>query len=77
MPNFPDSRFMLALQGADEQGVKLNIQAPGNSSQRGNIRTTTTLLAALFGFTGLFFWVYNLRTTLLGLRRRVEARGLV
>jgi heme exporter protein C len=76
-PSFPESRFMLTLQSVDEAGVRLNIQAPGNTSQRGNIRTTTTLFASLFGFTGLFFWVYNLRTTLLALRRRVEAQGLV
>ncbi len=75
-PNFPDSRFMLALQGVDESGVRLNIQAPGNTSQRGNVATRTTLFASLFGFTGLFFWVYHLRTTLLALRRRVDARGL-
>lgn len=75
-PEFPESRFMLALQSADDQSVRLNIQAPGNTSQRGNVRTTTTLLASLLGFTGLFFWVYNLRTTLLRLRRRVELRGL-
>ena len=75
-PEFPESRFMLALQSVDEQGVRLNIQAPGNTSQRGNARTTTTLMASLLGFTGLFFWVYNLRTTLLRLRRRVELQGL-
>lgn len=75
-PEFPESRFMLALQSVDDQGVRLNIQAPGNTSQRGNVRTTTTLLASLLGFTGLFFWVYNLRTTLLRLRRRVELQGL-
>jgi heme exporter protein C len=75
-PSFPESRFMLALQSADDTGVRLNIQAPGNSSQRGNMRTTTTLFASVLGFTGLFFWVYNLRTTLLGLRRRVEVQGL-
>ncbi len=75
-PEFPGSRFMLALQSVDETGVRLNIQAPGNSSQRGNVATRTTLLASLAGFTGLFFWVYNLRTTLLQLRRRVEAQGL-
>lgn len=76
-PEFPESRFMLALQSVDQNGVRLNIQAPGNSSQRGNVATTTTLLASLAGFTGLFWWVYNLRRTLLDLRRRVEARELV
>jgi heme exporter protein C len=76
-PTFPESRFMLALQSVDDQSVRLNIQAPGNSSQRGNLRTTSTLLASLLGFTGLFFWVYHLRATLLRLRRRVELQGLV
>lgn len=75
-PNFPGSRFMLALQRVEGDNVSLNIQAPGNSNQRGNVATTTTLLASLLGFTGLFFWVYSLRQTLLSLRRRVEARGI-
>lgn len=73
-PNFPGSRFMLALQGVDDNGLRLNIQAPGNSSQRGSVRTTTTLFASLIGFTGLFWWLYNLRQTLLGLSRRIEMR---
>ena len=75
-PEFPGSRFMLALQSADESGARLNIQAPGNSSQRSNARTQTTLLASVVGFTGLFFWIYNLRAALLGLRRRIELQGL-
>jgi heme exporter protein C len=75
-PEFRGSRFMLAIQGVTDNGVRLNIQAPGNTSQR-NVITTGTLMASLLGFTGLFIWVYSLRTTLLGLRRRVEARGLV
>jgi len=73
-PNFPGSRFMLALQGIEGDAVRLNIQAPGNTSQRDNVRTTVTLLASLLGFTGLFWWLYNLRRTLLGLRRRLEMR---
>lgn len=76
-PAFPNSRFMLTIQSVDQDRVRLNIQAPGNTSQRSNARTTITLLASLLGFTGLFFWVYNLRTALLRLRRRAEARGLV
>lgn len=75
-PNFPGSRFMLALQRVAGDTVSLNIQAPGNSSQRSNVATTTTLLASVVGFTGLFFWVYSLRRALLGLRRRVEAQGI-
>lgn len=73
-PNFPGSRFMLALQGLEGDAVRLNIQAPGNSSQRDNVRTTVTLLASLLGFTGLFWWLYNLRRTLLGMRRQLDMR---
>ncbi len=50
----------------------LNIQAPGNQSQLGNVATRTTFLASLLGFTGLFWWVYRLRVDLLGLRRRLQ-----
>lgn len=74
-PEFAGSRFMLAIQGVTDEGVRLNIQAPGNTSQR-NLTTTSTLLASLLGFTGLFYWVYTLRRTVLGLRRRIDAQGL-
>lgn len=74
-PAFEGSRFMLAIQEVSDQGVRLNIQAPGNTSQR-NATTTLTLLASLLGFTGLFVWIYALRSTLLGLQRRIEAQGL-
>ncbi|WP_029215287.1 cytochrome c biogenesis protein [Kallotenue papyrolyticum] len=73
-PAFEGSRFMLAIQGVSDQGVRLNIQAPGNTSQR-NATTTLTLLASLLGFTGLFVWIYALRSTLLSLQRRIEAQG--
>jgi heme exporter protein C len=77
MPNFPDSRFMLVVQGVSSDGtLLLNIQAPGNQSQLGNVATRTTFLASLLGFTGLFWWVYRLRVDLLGLRRRLQAEGL-
>jgi len=75
-PTFPNSRFMLALQSLEGDSVRLNIQAPGNSRQR-NVATTTTLFASLAGFTGLFFWTYSLRTSLLSLSRQVEAREFV
>lgn len=75
-PNFPESRWMLALQAVDGDAVRLNIQAPGNQSQLNNVATTTTLFASLIGFTGLFFWIYNIKTALLDLRRRVEAQGI-
>jgi heme exporter protein C len=75
-PNFPGSRWMLALQAVDGDSVRLNILPPGNQSQLSNVATTTTLFASLIGFTGLFFWIYNVKTALLDLRRRAEARGI-
>jgi heme exporter protein C len=75
-PNFPESRWMLALEHFDGNNVRLNIQPPGNESQLGNVATRTTLFASLFGFTGLFFWLYSIRSMLLGLQRRAEAQGI-
>jgi heme exporter protein C len=76
-PAFPESRFMLAIQDVSEDGsVLLNIQAPGNQSQLGNVATRTTFLASLVGFTGLFWWVYRLRVQILGLRRRLVMEGM-
>ena len=76
MPEFPESRFMLAVQRVNADGtLLLNIQAPGNQSQLGNVATRTTLFASLLGFTGLFWWVYRLRVDVLGLRRKLLAEG--
>ncbi|HZG67215.1 MAG TPA: cytochrome c biogenesis protein CcsA [Herpetosiphonaceae bacterium] len=77
-PAFPESRFMLAIQQVNADGtVLLNIQAPGNQSQLGNVATRTTFFASLLGFTGLFWWVYRLRVDILGLRRRLATEGMV
>jgi heme exporter protein C len=75
-PEFPESRFMLVVERVDADGtLSLNIQAPGNESQLGNVATQTTFFASLLGFTGLFWWVYRLRVDVLGLRRRLLAEG--
>jgi heme exporter protein C len=75
-PEFPGSRFMLAIQGVNPDGsLLLNIQSPGNQSQLGNVATRTTFLASLVGFTGLFWWVFRLRADALGLGRRVIEEG--
>ncbi len=75
-PEFPGSRFMLAIQSVNPDGsLLLNIQSPGNQSQLGNVATRTTFLASLLGFTGLFWWVYRLRVDVLGLRRRMQQEG--
>jgi len=76
MPALPKSRFMLVVQELNPDGsVLLNMQAPGNQSQLGNVATRTTFLASLLGFTGLFWWVFRLRATILGLRRQVFVEG--
>ena len=75
-PEFPESRFMLVVVRVNADGkLLLNIQAPGNESQLGNVATRTTFFASLLGFTGLFWWVYRLRVDVLGLRRRLLAEG--
>lgn len=76
-PEFPESRFMLAIQEVNADGsVRLNIESPGNQSQLGNVATRTTFFASLLGFTGLFWWVYRLRVDILGLRRRLVMEGI-
>lgn len=77
-PEFPGSRFMLAIQSVNPDGsLLLNIQSPGNQSQLGNVATRTTFFASLLGFTGLFWWIYRLRVDILGLRRRLQEEGWV
>ncbi len=72
MPEFPNSRFMLVVQEVRPDGtLLLNIRAPGNESQLGNVATRTTFLASMLGFTFLFWWVYRLRVETLTLRRRL------
>jgi heme exporter protein C len=74
-PNFIDSRFMLSLESVAGDQARLNIVPPANSGQVNNTATRTTLIASVLGFTGLFFWVYAVRSRLLGLRRRIEVWG--
>ncbi|CAA9255569.1 MAG: Cytochrome c-type biogenesis protein CcmC, putative heme lyase for CcmE [uncultured Chloroflexia bacterium] len=72
MPTFPNSRFMMVVQEVRPDGtLLLNIRAPGNESQLGNVATRTTFFASLLGFTFLFWWVYRLRVDTLTLRRRL------
>ncbi|MBX0327077.1 cytochrome c biogenesis protein CcsA [Oscillochloris sp. ZM17-4] len=79
-PNFPGLRFSLVVEGVDmtTNSVRLNIEAPG-TGLLDNGRTLFTFLASIFGFTALFFWMLNVRATLLGvqwaLARREGARS--
>jgi heme exporter protein C len=71
-PAFPNSRFMMVVQEVRADGtLLLNIRAPGNQSQLGNVATRTTFFASLLGFTFLFWWVYRLRVDTLTLHRRL------
>ena len=72
-PAFPNSRFMMVVQQVRPDGtLLLNIRAPGNESQLGNVATRTTFFASLLGFTFLFWWVYRLRVDTLTLHRRLQ-----
>ncbi|WP_129627094.1 cytochrome c biogenesis protein [Candidatus Oscillochloris fontis] len=79
-PNFPGLRYHLILQEVDlaNQRARLNIEAPG-TGLLDNSRTLLTFLAAIFGFTALFFWMLYVRATLLGvqwaLARKQGAHG--
>jgi heme exporter protein C len=78
-PNFPGQRFRIVVESADvaANSVRLNIEAPGTGLLE-NQRTLLTFLASILGFTALFFWMLNIRATLLGvqwaLARREGAR---
>ncbi|EFO81181.1 cytochrome c assembly protein [Oscillochloris trichoides DG-6] len=79
-PNFPGLRYHLIIQEVDlaNNRIRLNIEAPG-TGLLDNGRTLFTFLAAIFGFTALFFWMLYVRATLLGvqwaLARREGAHG--
>jgi heme exporter protein C len=78
-PNFPGMRFRLVVEGLNiaTNSARLNIEAPGTGLLE-NGRTLFTFLASILGFTALFFWMLNVRATLLGvqwaLARREGAR---
>lgn len=78
-PNFPGLRFHLIVKDVDltTNSARLNIEAPGTGLLE-NGRTLLTFLASIIGFTALFFWMLNVRATLLGvqwaLARREGAR---
>lgn len=72
-PRLPDKPLLLVIAGVNEDGtVFLNQQAQGQLS---NTTTLTTFLASLIGFTGLFWWIWSLRTRILALRRQLGLEG--
>jgi heme exporter protein C len=74
-PNFPGLRFTLVLEQADLSAgtARLNMQAPG-TGLLGNQRTLWTFLASIAGFTGLFFWLYRLRASMLSMQEQLAQR---
>lgn len=68
-PTFPGARFRLTIQRVDSVGgqVLLNMESPG-SGLLDNPRTLVTFLASIFGFTGLFLWIFQIRVVLLGVQ---------
>lgn len=75
-PEFPGLRYQLGLEAADlEAGTALlNIEAPGTGLLE-NGRTLFTFLASILGFSALFFWMLNVRATLLGVQWALAQRG--
>jgi len=74
-PKFPGQRFELTLKRADltTGTALLNIEAPG-TGLLSNLRTLSTFLASIVGFTGLFIWLYRLRAEMLVLEERLAQR---
>jgi heme exporter protein C len=74
-PTFPGIRYRLKLETVDiaAGSVRLNIAAPGTGTLE-NARTLFTFLASIAGFTGLFIWLFVLRSTLLGVQWRLAQR---
>ncbi|NJP04807.1 MAG: cytochrome c biogenesis protein CcsA [Chloroflexaceae bacterium] len=74
-PTFPGLRYRLVVQSVDPANgtVLLNIHAPGTGILA-NQRTLVTFLASLGGFTALFFWIFSIRTSLLGVAWLLEQR---
>jgi heme exporter protein C len=74
-PAFPGLRYRLTVEEYDAAAgmVRLNIAAPGTGTLE-NASTLITFLASIFGFTGLFLWLFQVRSTLLGVQWRLEQR---
>jgi heme exporter protein C len=75
-PEFTGLRYQLGLEAVDlaNNSALLNIEAPGTGLLE-NGRTLFTFLASIFGFTALFFWMLNVRATLLGVQWALARRG--
>lgn len=65
----PGTEHDLILQSVDTGSGKvvLNIEASG-SGLLSNRRTLMVFLASIIGFTGLFVWMFSIRSTLLGVQ---------
>ena len=74
-PTFAGQRFTLALEQADLASgtALLNMEAPG-TGLLSNQRTLWTFLASIAGFTGLFFWLYHLRASMLTMQEQLALR---
>jgi heme exporter protein C len=74
-PTFPGLRYRLTLEEIDTASgtIRLNIAAPGTGTLD-NLRTLLTFLASILGFTALFFWLFLVRSTLLGVQWELERR---
>jgi heme exporter protein C len=74
-PTFPGIRYRLTIEQIDPAAgtVRLNIAAPGTGTLE-NARTLITFLSSNLGFTALFFWLFSVRSALLGVQWKLEQR---
>lgn len=74
-PEFTGLQYRLTIDSVDAAAgtARLNIQAPGTGILE-NQTTLYTFLASILGFTGLFWWMFDVRTRLLALQWRVQQR---
>jgi heme exporter protein C len=75
-PEFPGLRYQLGMEqvSLERNSALLNIEAPGTGLLE-NRRTLFTFLAAIVGFSALFFWMLQVRATLLGVQWALAQRG--
>lgn len=72
--DFPGTGLTLVIERVNADGsLFFNQEA---QSQLSNTATLTTFLAAVVGFTGLFWWIWGLRVRILGLQRSAGHEAL-
>lgn len=77
VPRLPDSLRELQIKRIDGSTVDLALANVGNIGLLTEQRTLLTFFAALIGFTMLFAWLWQLRSSLLLMNDELYAQGLI